>query len=73
MLLNVLTGCLEIWFFDGIRFIVYGGILCGYAFNMYYLKRESEHFRNYNEIDGDMRENFYFRAGMEHMLKNARD
>jgi len=73
MTLNLMTGFLEIWFFDGARFVVYGGILATYAFTIHYMNNESRPFRDYNEIDGDMRENFYFKAGMEHMFKNARE
>ena len=66
---NLLSGFLNVWIYEGVRFYVYMGILLYYVVAICKTYYDSLPFRSL----GDNQDNFYFEAGIRHMFNNARE
>ena len=67
---NIVSGCFNVWLYDGARFYTYFGVIIYYSLAVFKMYYDSLSFRSIGNSDG---ENFYFAAGIRHMVNNARD
>jgi hypothetical protein len=68
---NALSGFLNVWIYDGARFWSYLLIIAYYVLAIYKIYYDSLPFRTIG--DREEGNNFYFEAGIRHIVNNARE
>jgi hypothetical protein len=67
--LNVVAGFFKVWFYEGSMFYAYFFIIMFYLFALFKLYMDSRPWRGIGDPEG---EDFYFGAGIRHILDHAK-